>query len=168
MPPASASGIAFGFAFITVLFAVWTFLTASHDQSFGPLSMETGENLALGLWVGAPVVGGFFGRRATNRGAANAAALLGILVGGGIALFPTAGFGGYVCSIEMPPGAVSYMLGRLVVGALVGGGMGVALFLTAVGTRRGMTAIPAILAAGATYLGSLAAYTLFYEGVRCL
>jgi hypothetical protein len=170
-PPnvSAASGFAFGFAFMTVLFAVWTFLTASHDQSFGPLSMETGKNVALALWVAAPIVGGVFGRRAANGGLRNAALLLGIVVGLVLALFPTSGTGDYLCSLVLPTGPISYLLGRLAVGALVGGGMALALVVAGIGTRRGITAVPAIvLAAAINYACSAAAYTLFYEGVRCL
>jgi hypothetical protein len=94
---------------------------------------------------------------------------VGLVVGLVVALFPASGTGQYTCWLSLPAVPMGYLLGRLAVGGLTGIGMAIALLATGVATRRLITALPGIVLAGAANLGaSVAAYELFYGGVRCL
>lgn len=152
-----------------LVLAFFVFLSASHDQSFGPLDVDTAYRIAQGLWVVAPIVGGFVARRLTDHKVISDGLRVGFIVGLVVALFPGSGTGEYTCSLNLPAVPMGYMLGRIVVGALVGVGMVIALVTTGVATRRLATAVPGVVIAGAAnFLASTAAYELFYGGVRCL
>lgn len=152
-----------------LVLAVLVFLQAGHDQSLGPLNVTAAQLLALAIWVTAPLVGGLALRHSPTRTAIRAGAIVCLVVGLAVVLFPTSGFGGYTCSISLPAGPFSYLFGRLAVGALVGLGMAIALALTSLASRRLLTAVPGIiLGAIVNYYASAGAYLLFYDGVRCL
>ena len=152
-----------------LVLAFFVFLSAGHDQSFGPLDVDTAYRIAQGLWIAGPIVGGFVAGRLTDRKLISDGLRVGFIVGLVVALFPGSGTGQYTCSLNLPALPMGYMLGRIVVGALVGVGMGIAFVTTGVATRRLATAIPGIVVAGAAnFLASTTAYELFYGGVRCL
>jgi len=152
-----------------LVLAFLVFIQAGHDQALGPLDVETAQLLALAIWVTAPLVGGLALRHSSTRTAIGVGAIVCLVVGLAVAVFPTSGFGGYTCSISLPPGPISYPLGRLAVGAFAGLGMAIALAVTSLASRRLLTAVPGIiLGAIVNYYASAAAYLLFYDGVRCL
>jgi hypothetical protein len=149
--------------------AIVVFLQAGENQALGPLDLETADRLALALWISAPIVGGLVSRRLDNRALLRAALFVGLSVGLVIALFPAAGTGDDTCWLSLPTVPMGDVLGRAAVGSLVGGGMALALVLTGLSARRPIAAAPRIVLAAAVNLaGSLAAYELFYGGVRCL
>ena len=169
-PATSRRGfLSVGVALSLTLIAFVVFLQAGHDQSLGPLDLVTAQRLAIFLWVVAPIAGGLALRRSSSGSLSRAAITAGLVVGLVVALFPGSGFGEDTCSISLPTGPFAYFLGRLAVGALVGGGMAIALVLTGLATRRGLAIVPGVvLAAATTYAASSAAFVLFYDGVRCL
>ncbi len=152
-----------------LLIAFFVFMLAGEDQSFGPLDLDTADRLALALWVAAPIAGGLAARGYANRELTRAALSVGLVVGLVVALFPASGTGQYTCWLSLPAVPMAYLLGRLVVGGLTGIGMAIGLLATGVAARRLSTALPGFVLAGAANLGaSVAAYELFYGGVRCL
>jgi hypothetical protein len=152
-----------------LLIAFVVFMRAGADQSFGPLDLDTANRLALVLWVAAPIAGGLAARDCANRELTRSALGVGLVVGLLVALLPVSGTGQYTCWLNLPAVPMGLLIGRLVVGGLVGIGMAIALFATGVATRRLITAVPGIVLAGAINLGaSVAAYELFYGSVRCL
>lgn len=149
--------------------AIFVFLLAGHDQSFGPLDVRTAQLFALGIWIAAPVVGGLMLRYSSIGPVTRAAAIIGVVIALAVAWFPVSGFGEDTCSISLPPGRLSYDIGRLAVGGLVGAGMGFATFATGVAARQWISLLPGIaLAAIVNNYASAAAYRLFYDGVVCL
>ncbi len=152
-----------------LLLALFVVMRAGENQAFGPLDLDTANRLAVALWVAAPIAGGLAARGSANRELLRAALSVGLVAGLGVALFPAAGTGQYTCWLNLPAVPMGYLLGRLAVGGLAGVGMATGLFATGVATRRVPTALPGIVLAAATNLGaSVAAYELFYGGVRCL
>ncbi len=158
-----------GVSLAVLLIAFFVFMSAGESQSFGPLDLDTADRLALALWVVAPIAGGLAAGGCANRELTRAALSVGLVVGLVVALFPAIGTGQYTCWLNLPAVPMGYLLGRLAVGGLTGMGMAIGLFATGVATRRRITALPGIVLAAALNLGaSLAAYELFYGGVRCL
>lgn len=158
-----------GVSLTVLLIAFFVFIIAGADQSFGPLDLDTADRLALALWVVAPIAGGLAAGGCGNRELTRAALRIGLVVGAVVALFPAAGTGQYTCWLDLPTVPMGYLLGRLAVGGLVGMGMAIGLFVTGVAIRRRITVLPGLVLAAAINLGaSVAAYELFYGGVRCL
>ena len=158
-----------GVSLAVLLIAFFVFMGAGENQSFGPLDLDTADRLALALWVVAPIAGGLAAGGCGNRELTRAALSVGLVVGAVVALFPAIGSGQYTCWLNLPALPMGYLLGRLAVGGLTGTGMAIGLFATGVATRRRITALPGIVLAAAINLGaSVAAYELFYGGVRCL
>jgi hypothetical protein len=152
-----------------LLIAFFVFMAAGENLSFGPLDLDMADRLALALWVVAPIAGGLAAGGGGNRELTRAALRLGLVVGVVVALFPAAGTGQDTCWLDLPAVPMGYLLGRLVVGGLTGMGMAIGLFATGVATRRRITVLPGIILGAAINLGaSVAAYGLFYGGVRCL
>jgi hypothetical protein len=161
----SAVGVSAGLLVIAIL----VFVQAGISQSLGPLDLNSADRLALAIWIGAPITGGLAARTYPNRDLSHAALAVGLVVGLVIALFPASGTGAYTCWLNLPDVPMGHLLGRLVVGGLTGLGMALALLVTGVAARRLGTAAPGIVLGGAVNLGaSVAAYQLFYGGVRCL
>ena len=161
--------LAVGVSLAVLLVAVLVVMSAGASQSFGPLDLDTADRLALALGVVAPIAGGLAARGCANRELALAALSVGRVVGLVVALFPAIGTGQYTCWLNLPAVPMGSLLGRLAVGGIAGMGMAIALVATGVATRRRITALPGIALAAALNLGaSLAAYELFYGGVRCL
>ena len=170
-PPAATDrqGIAIGSSIAILVTAFLVALKSGHDQSLGPLDLETAQRLAVVLWLVGPIAGGFVVRRSSTETLARVAVSIGIIVGAAVAFFPSSGTGGYVCSISLPAGPISYLLGRLAIGAIIGGGMAIAVLVTGMATRRLATVLPGLAIAGAAnYFASTAGSALFYEAVRCL
>ena len=152
-----------------LLLALFVVMRAGEYQSFGPLDLDTADRLAVALWVAAPIAGGLAARGSANRELRRAALSLGLVVGLAIALFPAGGTAQYTCWLNLPAVPMGLLLGRFVVGGLAGLGMATGLLVTGVATRSVPTALPGIVLAAAINLGtSVAAYQLFYGGVRCL
>lgn len=161
--------VSVGVTFGIILVAFVVFMQAGANQSLGPLDVGTADLLALALWVAAPIAGGLADRGCPNRALTRAAITVGLVVGLVVALFPLAGTGDYTCWLSLPSGPLASVVGRLVVGGLVGTGIAFALFATGVAARNLGTAVPGVALAGAVNLGaSVAAYQLFYGAVRCL
>ena len=158
-------GVSLGVLLIALFVVMW----AGEYQSFGPLDLDTADRLAMALWVAAPITGGLAARGSANRELLRAALSLGLVVGLTVALFPAGGTGQYTCWLNLPAVPMGNLLGRLAVGGLAGVGMAAGLLATGVATRSLPTALPGIVLAAAINLGaSVAAYELFYGGVRCL
>ena len=161
-PPAAVS-------LMVIFVAIVVFLRAGENQALGPLDLGTADRLALALWISAPIAGGLVSRRLENRPLLRAALFVGLSVGLVIALVPAAGTGDYTCWLSLPTVPLGYVFGRAAVGSVVGGGMALALFLTGLSVRRPLAApLGIVLAAAVSLAGSVAAYELFYGGVRCL
>ena len=165
--PSSRVPVAVGVSLATLVVAIIAFLQAGLNESLGPFDLEIAQRLALGLWVAAPIAGGLTARHSSYRDLARAAVMIGLVIGLIVALFPASGTGQYICSMSLPP--VPMVVGRLFVGGIVGLGMALGLLVSGISSRRPVAALPGIALAGALNFGaSAAAYTLFYEGVRCL
>ena len=59
------------------------------------------------------------------------------------------------CWLDLPAVPMGYFLGRLAVGALIGMGMAVGLFVTGIAIRRRITAVPGIVSRGSHQPGCL-------------
>ena len=64
-----------------LVLALFVFLSAGHDQSFGPLNVDTANRIAQGLWVVAPIAGGFVARSLSDRKLISAGFRVGFIVG---------------------------------------------------------------------------------------
>jgi hypothetical protein len=154
----------FFLAFITLLYA-------GMLGSLGPLDLATANQLALGLWIVAPVVGGLLVRSLTVRHITFAAVVLGVVLVLEVAFVlltgaGTAGLSNACAGIPRSP--AGFVVGCGVVGATVGIGTGASLFITAWLARAGWW-LPAVLLAGGLNFGAGAvAYTLFYSIVTCM
>jgi hypothetical protein len=160
-----------GLALAIVVVTFFVVMLAGEYQALGPLDLATADNLALALWVGAPIAGGLAAHRGSNRELARAACTLGLVVGLSVALFFLfgAGTGFYSCSIDLAAIPGGRLLGCLAVGVLAGLGMGAGFLLAGVAARRRVTVLPGIVLGGCvTWAASAAADELFYGAVRCM
>ncbi len=160
-----------GLSLAILLVALFVTMLAGEYQSLGPLDLATADNLALALWVTAPIAGGLAAHRCSNGELARASLTLGLVVDLGVASFLLlgSGTGFYTCSVTFGAVPGGYVLGCLIVGVLAGCGMSVGLLLAGVAARRPVTVLPGIVLAWcATWAATAAAYELFYGVVRCL
>ena len=163
--------VSVGLSLAILAVAFFVVMLAGEYQTLGPLDLGTADNLALALWVAAPIAGGLAAGRSTNGQLARAARTLGLAVGFSVALFFLfgAGTGFYTCSIDLAGIPGGRLLGCLTVGVLAGLGVSAGFLLAGVAARRRVTVVPGILLGGyATWAASAAAYELFYGAVRCL
>ena len=167
MPGQVVSAVAVALGVLLTAFVV--FLAAGAGEGLGPLDLQTADRLALVLFIGAPTAGGLVGRGLSTAALGRAALIVGLSVGLLVALFPTSGTGDYSCWLTLPTVPFGYLVGRLVIGALIGSGMGFGLFAAGVSARSPIAVLPGVaLASAVTFLASRAAYELFYGAVRCL
>lgn len=152
-----------------LLIALLVFVWAGRDQGLGPLDLETANRLAFALWLAAPIAGGLAGRGSDDRALIRAAIGVGFVVGLGAALVPASGTGDYTCWLSLPAVPLGYVLGRIAVGSILGFGMALSLVAAGRSTRTRSAIVPGIAFAAAINLAaSVAAFELFYGGLRCL
>ena len=150
-----------------LLIALFVVMRAGEYQSFGPLDLETADRLAIALWVTAPIAGGLAARAPRIASCSARRSASAWWSASPWRCSPRADRAVHLC--QLAGRADGYLLGRLAVGGLAGVGMAAGLLVTGVSTRSAPTALPGIVVAAAINLGaSVAAYELFYGGVRCL
>lgn len=164
---AFSRSVAVPLGILLVAFGVLVF--AGQAGSLGPLDFATYQWLLLGLWVSAPVVGGFASRALAHGQLASGAKVLGLVLGLAVAaFFLTAAGTASSCRDAGSGSAAGYVLGCLGVGALVGVGAGASEFVTALLARRGWLLVTVLLGAGINLVGSAGGFFIYYSVVACL
>jgi hypothetical protein len=155
-----------------VALAIVVFFRAGAAGSLGPLSLETAYWIVAGIWAAGPAVGGVLSGRLHRDDQRRAAVSLALVIGGLVAFVfaigarsaaePTA------CAVPLEPGALSYLLGCLVVGGVVGVGSGLSLLLAS-RVPRGPVLLVTAPASWGLALGALGlGLRLYYAAVTCL